>query len=146
MFQYFRWFFVNNTNSSSMLDPVLTSSTLTAVVTPPAFWKAQGKLSSPAPRADFSMMNTAPNEPSRGGSAWDADRASRLMLSRASSSMLQNQHTDSQKHQKLFLCTQKLAVHVFDSLCISRSSLNPVSCKLCQYIDPHTRTHTTNMV
>ncbi|TNN87450.1 hypothetical protein EYF80_002167 [Liparis tanakae] len=33
------------------------------------------------------MMNTAPNEPSRGGSACDADRAIRLMLSRASSSM-----------------------------------------------------------
>ena len=66
----------------------LTSSTLTAVVTPPAFSKAQGKLSSPAPSADFNIMNTAPKEPSRGGSAWDADRANRLMLSRASSSMM----------------------------------------------------------
>lgn len=65
----------------------LTSSTVVAVVTPPAFWKAQGKLSSPAPSADFSIMNTAPNEPSRGGSAWDEEWASRLMLSRASSSM-----------------------------------------------------------
>lgn len=74
-------------NAASVL---LTSSTLMAVVTPPAFWKAQGKLSSPAPSADLSMMNTAPNEPSLGGSEWDADRANRLMLSRASSSMTPN--------------------------------------------------------
>lgn len=71
-----------------------TSSTVTALRTPPALSKAQGKLRSPAPRADFSMMKMAPMEPSRGpavtssGGLAEAE-ASRLMLSLANSSMLQ---------------------------------------------------------
>ena len=64
-----------------------TISTLTAVFIPPAFSKAHGKLSSPAPRADFSMMKIAPKEPRRGGSECDADLAIRQILSRASSSI-----------------------------------------------------------
>jgi len=76
------------------LIKVPTSSTVTALRTPPALSKAQGKFRSPAPRADFSMMNTAPTEPSRGpadtssGGLADEDEASRLMLSLANSSML----------------------------------------------------------
>lgn len=69
----------------------LTISTVMAVFTPPAFWKAHGKFNNPAPRADFNKIKMAPKDPSRGGSAWDADRASRLMLSRASSSMILDQ-------------------------------------------------------
>lgn len=72
--------------------PGLTISTMTALLTPPAFSKAQGKLRSPAPSADFSMMKTAPNEPRRGAASVPrAGLYSRLMLrmlSRASSSML----------------------------------------------------------
>lgn len=69
----------------------LTISTQVALLTPPAFSKAQGKLRSPAPSADFSMMKTAPKEPRRGASVPRAGLYSRLMLrmlSRASSSML----------------------------------------------------------
>jgi len=70
-----------------------TSSTATALRMPPALSKAQGKLSSPAPRADFSMMKMAPMEPSRGWVATSSRglfeaEASRLMLSLANSSML----------------------------------------------------------
>lgn len=92
---------------------LLTSSTLMAVVTPPAFWKAQGKLSSPAPSADLSMMNTAPNEPSLGGCEWDADRANRLMLSRASSSMTPNRETRCYTEGKLGLisCSSTVSVN-----------------------------------
>lgn len=60
---------------------------------PPAFAKAQGKLRSPAPRADFRRMKMAPREPSLGpvlmhsGDLGEAV-ASRLMLSLASSSIL----------------------------------------------------------
>lgn len=42
----------------------LTSSTRMAGTAPPALLKAQGKLSSPAPSADLSMMKTAPAEES----------------------------------------------------------------------------------
>lgn len=71
--------------------PELTISTLMALLTPPAFSKAQGKLRSPAPSADLSMMKTAPKEPRRGASVPRAGLYSKLMLrmlSRASSSML----------------------------------------------------------
>lgn len=67
---------------------------MTALWTPPALWKAQGKLRSPAPKADLSMMKTAPTEPRRGpavtpsGGLAEAE-ASRLMLSLANSSMRQ---------------------------------------------------------
>ncbi|TNN64190.1 hypothetical protein EYF80_025558 [Liparis tanakae] len=70
------------------------TSTATALRTPPALSKAQGKFRSPAPSADFSMMKTAPTEPSRGpadtssGGLADEVEASRLMLSLANSSML----------------------------------------------------------
>lgn len=74
-------------------NKVPTSSTVTALRTPPALSKAHGKLRSPAPRADFSMMKMAPMEPSRGPAATSARglaeaEASRLMLSLANSSML----------------------------------------------------------
>lgn len=71
---------------------------------PPALSKAQGKLRSPAPRADFSMMKMAPMEPSRGpatssGGLAEAE-ANRLMLSLANSSMLQPAgHTDWRTHR-----------------------------------------------
>lgn len=77
-----------------------TSSTVTALRIPPALSKAQGKLRSPAPRADFSMMKMAPMEPSRGSAVTSSGglaeaEASRLMLSLANSSMLQPAgHTD----------------------------------------------------
>lgn len=64
---------------------------LTALRTPPALWKAQGKFRSPAPSADFSMMKTAPTEPSRGPASsghLEEAEASRLMLSLANSSIL----------------------------------------------------------
>lgn len=64
---------------------------MTALWIPPALSKAQGKLRSPAPRADLSMMKMAPTEPSRGptsrGGLAEAE-ARRLMLSLANSSML----------------------------------------------------------
>lgn len=78
-----------------------TSSTVTALRIPPALWKAQGKLRSPAPRADFSIMKMAPMEPSRGSAVISSGglaeaEASRLMLSLANSSMLQPaEHTDA---------------------------------------------------
>lgn len=62
-----------------------------ALFTPPAFSKAQGKLRSPAPSADFSIMNTAPKDPSRGAGEPRLGLCNILMLrmlSRASSSML----------------------------------------------------------
>lgn len=70
-----------------------TISTVTALRMPPALSKAQAKLRSPAPRADFSMMKMAPTEPSRGPSVTSSGglaeaEASRLMLSLANSSML----------------------------------------------------------
>lgn len=78
-----------------------TSSTVTALRIPPALSKAQGKLRSPAPRADFSIMKMAPMEPSRGSAVISSGglaeaEASRLMLSLANSSMLQPaEHTDA---------------------------------------------------
>lgn len=78
-----------------------TSSTVTALRIPPALSKAQGKLRSPAPRADFSIMKMAPMEPRRGSAVISSGglaeaEASRLMLSLANSSMLQPaEHTDA---------------------------------------------------
>lgn len=76
---------------------------MTALWTPPALSKAQGKLRSPAPRADFSMMKMAPMEPSRGpavtssGGLAEAE-ASRLMLSLANSSMRHRRETHDGTH------------------------------------------------
>lgn len=69
---------------------------------PPALAKAQGKLRSPAPRADFRRMKMAPEEPSLGPALrhsedlGEAD-ASKLMLSLASSSMLRTLWWDRSK-------------------------------------------------
>lgn len=78
-----------------------TSSTVTALRIPPALSKAQGKLSSPAPRADFNMMKMAPMDPSLGSAVASSGglvmaEASRLMLSLANSSILPPVgHTDT---------------------------------------------------
>lgn len=47
----------------------LTSSARKAGATPPALWKAHGKLSRPAPSADFRRMKTAPSEDRLGRAA-----------------------------------------------------------------------------
>lgn len=70
-----------------------TSSTVTALWIPPAFSKAQGKLRSPAPRADLRRIKMAPREPSLGSAPirrgdLGETAASRLMLSLSRSSML----------------------------------------------------------
>lgn len=67
---------------------LLTISTATAERIPPAFSKAHGKLRSPAPSADLSMMKIAPKDPSLGPSVSSVGLASKLMLSLANSSML----------------------------------------------------------
>lgn len=69
---------------------------------PPALAKAQGKLRSPAPRADFRRMKMAPKEPSLGPALRHSDDlgeadASKLMLSLASSSMLRTLWRDRSK-------------------------------------------------
>lgn len=97
-----------------------TSSTVTALRMPPALSKAQGKLRSPAPRADFSMMKMAPMEPSRGPAATSSGglaeaEASRLMLSRANSSMLHPKltagHTDAHaRSQATYIHPRELLV------------------------------------
>lgn len=69
----------------------LTSSTRTAGAIPPALLKAQGKLSSPAPRADFSIIKTAPAEDRLGAPDSRAGLASKLMLSLANSSMAERE-------------------------------------------------------
>lgn len=69
----------------------LTISTLMATFTPPAFSKAHGKFSNPAPSADFNMMKMAPKEPRRGTSDPREGLDSMLMLrilSRANSSIV----------------------------------------------------------
>lgn len=62
-----------------------------AIFTPPALAKAHGKLSNPAPSADFNMMKIAPREPRRGTSDPRDGLDSILMLrilSRANSSIV----------------------------------------------------------
>lgn len=100
-----------------------TSSTVTALRTPPALPNAQGKLRSPAPRADFSMMKMAPMEPRRGpavaaaaassGGLVEAE-VSRLMLSLANSSMLkpaENSRQDRAGHTDARARSQAAYIH-----------------------------------
>lgn len=71
----------------------LTSSTRTAGVIPPALLNAQGKLRSPAPKADFSRIKTAPAEERLGLSDSKVGLASKLILSLANSSMSETERT-----------------------------------------------------
>lgn len=66
---------------------LLTSSTRTEAWVPPALLNAQGKLRSPAPSADFNMMNIAAMEDRLGLPHSPPGLASKLMLSLANSSI-----------------------------------------------------------